>query len=224
MLPAEVSATWLDAFRRWLPQRRPLRLADVGSGAGRFTSSLTEVFGGPVFGIEPSQRIRGLALTGSPHAQVCVAGGRCEAIPLSDGVLDAALLFGVWHRLSDRAASAVELARVVRPGGTLLLRTSPSDRLPRPWWDEWFPEVYEIDRTVLPSLAETRATIMAAGWEFVAIDEVAVPSVLTRRQDFERLQLRSLSTLESLDDDVVDDGIQRVASVLALHPARISLH
>lgn len=46
----------------------------------------------------------------------------------------------------------------------------------------------------------------------------AVPSILTRRQDFERLQLRSLSTLEYLDDDVVDDGIQRVASVLALHP------
>jgi SAM-dependent methyltransferase len=154
--------------------------------------------------------------TGPGHPQAYVAGGQCEAIPVADCGVDAALLVGVWHHLRDRAASAAELARVVRPHGTLLLRTSPSDRLPRPWWDEWFPEVYETDRTVLPSLADTKATITAAGWELVAIDEVPIPSVLSRRQDLERLQHRSLSTLEHLDDRIVDTGIRRIASALAL--------
>jgi ubiquinone/menaquinone biosynthesis C-methylase UbiE len=137
MLPPEVLAAWVAAFRRWLQHRRPLSLADVGSGTGRFTSSLAEVFGGPVLGIEPSHRMRAEALTGSAHPEAGVMGGWCEAIPLADGAVDAALLFGVWHHLRDRAASAAELARVVRSGGTLLLvRTSehvesqPVGRLP----------------------------------------------------------------------------------------------
>ena len=208
---------WLAAFRRWLPVRRPLRLADVGSGAGRFSSSLAAVFGGPVVGIEPSERMRALALT-APAPNVCVAGGTCEAIPLVDGAVDGALLFGVWHHLRDRAASAVELARVVRRGGTLLVRTTGSDRLSRPWWDEWFPQVHETDRELLPSLADTVATMTTAGWDLVAIDEIDLPAVLTRREDFARLQHRSLSTLEHLDDTVVNEGIERIAAALAVDP------
>jgi len=217
MLPSEVLAAWLAAFRRWLPVRRPLRLADVGSGTGRFTSSLAAAFGGPVIGLEPAERMRALALTAPVHPKVCFAGGSCEALPLADRAVDGALLFGVWHHLRDRAASAVELARVVRPGGTLLVRTTGSDRLSPPWWDAWLPEVHDADRTLLPSLADTVATITTAGWELVAIDDVVLPAAMTRREDFARLQQRSLSTLEYLDDTVVNQGIERIAAALAVH-------
>jgi len=209
---------WLSAFGRWFPPRRPLRLVDVGSGAGRFTSPLAETFGGPVVGIEPSRRMRALACATPTRPNVSVTGGVCEAIPLADDIADGVLLFGVWHHLRDRSASAVELARIVRRGGTLLVRTTPSDRLPRPWWDEWFPEVYETDRTLLPSLTQTVETITTAGWGLVAIDEVELPAGLTRREDFARLTHRSLSTLEHLDDNVVDEGLARIASALAVHP------
>ena len=213
-----VLATWLAAFRRWFPPRRPLPLADVGSGAGRFASPLADGFGGPVVAIEPSKRMRALAATAGAHPNVCFVAGECEAMPLADHAVVGALVFGVWHHLRDRAAGAAELARVVRPSGTLLVRTSASDRLSRPWWDQWFPEVYETDRRWLPSFAETAATITMAGWSFVAVDEIVIPAVLTRRQDFARLQHRALSTLEHLDDSVVDQGIGRIAAALAVDP------
>jgi ubiquinone/menaquinone biosynthesis C-methylase UbiE len=217
-LPLAAMAAWLNAFSRWVPDRRPLRLADVGSGAGRFTSRLADLFGGPLFGIEPSTKMRALALAAPPHPQVSFVGGRCEALPLVDQAVDGAVLFGVWHHVGDRTSAAAELARVVRPGGRLLLRTSPSDRLVPPWWDPWFPEVHVLDRALLPSLVRTVATLESTGWEFVAIDEVAVPSGLTRRQDFDRLQYRALSTLEYLDQRVVEAGFQRIASALADDP------
>jgi ubiquinone/menaquinone biosynthesis C-methylase UbiE len=72
--------------------------------------------------------MRALAIDESTHPSVCVLGGACEAIPVADDAVEAALLFGAWHHVDDRDASAVELARVVRAGGTLLMRTSPSDR------------------------------------------------------------------------------------------------
>ena len=216
-LAPEVLAVWLAAFRRWLGPL-PLQLADVGSGAGRFTVPLAETFDGLVVGIEPSRRMRALASTARAHPNVSFVGGVCEAIPLAEHSVDASLLFGVWHHLRDRAVSAAELARVVRREGTLLVRTSASDRLARPWWDEWFPEVYETDQRWLPPLGETIETITAVGWELVAVDEVVVPAVLTRQQDFARLQSRALSTLEHLDGHVVDEAMTRIATALAGHP------
>ena len=210
--------SWLAAFDGWLPCDRPLRLADVGSGTGRFSPALADAFGGPVFGIEPSARMRALAAAGAPHPRVSYVGGCCEAIPLGDDAVDAALLFGVWHHVGDRPAGATELARVVRPGGTLLVRTSSSDRLARPWWDQWFPEVNAIDRAVLPSLAETVSTLLSARWELLAIDDLVMPTGWTKRQDFERLRSRALSTLEYLDDDVVEVGLQRIAASLDHDP------
>ena len=216
-LAPEVLAVWLAAFGRWLGPH-PLQLADVGSGAGRFTVPLAEAFDGPVVGIEPSRRMRALAPTAGVHPNVSFVGGVCEAIPLAEHAVDAALLFGVWHHLRDRAAGAAELARVVRRGGTLLVRTSASDRLSRPWWHEWFPEVYETDQKWLPPLAETIETMAAVGWELVALDEIVVPGVLTRQQDLARLQSRGLSTLEHLDGHVVDNAMTRIATALAGHP------
>src|SRR5262245_57700418 len=103
----EVLAAWLAAFRRWLGPHA-LRLVDVGSGTGRFTAPLAAAFEGSAVGIEPSSRMRALAAAGGVDPNVCFAGGVCEAIPLADHAMDAALLFGVWHHLSDRAASAAE--------------------------------------------------------------------------------------------------------------------
>jgi ubiquinone/menaquinone biosynthesis C-methylase UbiE len=162
--------------------------------------------------------MRALASTAGVHPNVSFVGGVCEAIPLAEHSVDAALLFGVWHHVRHRATGAAELARVVRREGTLLVRTSASDRLARPWWHEWFPEVYETDQKWLPPLVETIETITSAGWELVALDEVVLPAVLTRKQDFARLQSRALSTLQHLDGHVLDEAMTRIATALQGHP------
>src|SRR5213078_1141334 len=54
--------TWMEAFARHLPETRPLVWLDLGSGTGRMTPSLATAFGGPVHGVEPSDRMRAQAL------------------------------------------------------------------------------------------------------------------------------------------------------------------
>ena len=47
--------------------------------------------------------------------------GRLETLPLDDGVLDAAVCALVLHHVPDPAVALVEAARVLRPGGRLLV-------------------------------------------------------------------------------------------------------
>jgi ubiquinone/menaquinone biosynthesis C-methylase UbiE len=71
--------------------------------------------------VEPEPRLRALATEAAAAAPVpvTVVPGRAEALPLSDGSCDAAVLCLVLCSLPDRPPALAELARVLRPGGVL---------------------------------------------------------------------------------------------------------
>src|SRR5262245_65766648 len=94
-LPASATAAWMDAVGRRVGPERPLTVLDLGSGTGRFSPSLAERFGGPVFGVEPGARMRAVAATANPHPAVTYLDGRAESIPLPDASCDLAFLYFV---------------------------------------------------------------------------------------------------------------------------------
>ena len=102
-------------------------ILDLGAGMGPATYELTKRVGptGMVYAVDPSramraiQRLRRLVL--ERRAVVSVRPGVGEALPLPDRSIDAALALNVMHHLKDITDTAIELARVLRPGGRLLL-------------------------------------------------------------------------------------------------------
>jgi ubiquinone/menaquinone biosynthesis C-methylase UbiE len=219
----EAVAAWIAAFGARLPTRRPLKIADVGSGTGRFTPSLAEAFGGPVDGVEPAARMRAVAERDAAHPHVRYRPGRCESIPLGDDAVDAAILFGVWHHVDHKAEAAHELFRIVCGGGTLLVRTTSRDRFPELWWYEHFPRAREIDLAMAAPLASTVSTLGEAGWDLIAVDEVnPVGRPVTCAEDFARLQSRVLSTFEHLSDKEIELGFATLAAVVARNADRLA--
>ncbi len=205
----EARETWMAAFARHLPDTRPLTWLDLGSGTGRLTPALADEFGGPVHGVEPSDRMRAQARA---HPGVTYAAGSAEHIPLPDASCDAALLFFVWHHVRDRAAAVRELRRVVKPGGTLFVQVNFADRMPDTWWFRVVPEWREADRAQFRTEAEVKADF--TGFSFVARDEVTWRRAASLAEDYERLKLRSVSVFELLDQDVVDTGFARIEEAL----------
>lgn len=80
-------ASWMRVFAGHAPPARPLAVLDLGSGTGRFTPALAETFGGPVFGVEPSARMRAVAEETAAHPAVSYLAGGAETIPLPGRVL-----------------------------------------------------------------------------------------------------------------------------------------
>ncbi|GAB1508477.1 hypothetical protein JCM33774_05180 [Actinophytocola sp. KF-1] len=203
--------TWMTAFARRLPDTRPLTWLDLGSGTGRMTPALADAFGGPVHGVEPSDRMREQAVA---HPAVTYAAGSAEHIPLPDASCDAALLFYVWHHVRDRAAAVRELARVVKPGGTLFVQVNFADRMPDTWWFRVVPEWREVDRKQFRTRAEVTSDFTGAGWTFAGSDEVQWCRSASLAEDHERLKLRSVSVFEHLDDETVTKGFTRIEQAL----------
>jgi ubiquinone/menaquinone biosynthesis C-methylase UbiE len=211
-LSPEARQTWMAAFARHLPRRRPLAWLDLGSGTGRMTPALASAFGGPVHGVEPSDRMRAQAPT---HPAVTYAAGSAEHLPLPDASCDAALLFFVWHHVVDHDAAARELRRVVKPGGTLFVQANFSDRMPDVWWFRVMPEWRAVDAAQFRPEAVVTADFTDTGWTLVARDAVTWLRSMSLAEDYERLRLRAVSVFEHLSEDIAEAGFARIEAALA---------
>jgi ubiquinone/menaquinone biosynthesis C-methylase UbiE len=216
-LTGQQLGTWIGAFAAVLPERRPLAGLDVGSGTGRFTPALAQAFG-PVTGVEPSVRMREVAQAQSGHPDVRYVAGSAEDIPVPPGSADYALMFLSWHHVQDKPAAARELARVLRPGGRLLLRANFSDHHPRPWWLEHFPRGYEADAALFQPLHEAIAMFTSAGWRVASFCTVTEPSGRTRAEMLDRLRLRTLSFFAQLSPEELEAGFRRLEEAVAADP------
>ena len=208
---------WISAFEAVLPERRPLAGLDVGSGTGRFTPALARAFG-PVTGVEPSVRMREVAQMQSPHPGVRYLAGTAEDLPVSSGRADYALMFLSWHHVQDKPRAVRELARVLRPGGRLLLRANFRDHHPRPWWLEYFPRGYEVDAALFQPLHEVIATFTSVGWRVASFGTVTEPSPGACGDMLERLRLRTLSFFAQLSPDELETGFRRLEQAVAADP------
>jgi SAM-dependent methyltransferase len=206
--------TWMQAFARHLPEERPLVWLDLGSGTGRMSPSLADAFGGPIHGVEPSDKMRAHALAHAVHPSVTYSAGSTEQIPLPDASCDAALLFFVWHHIVDRERAAQELHRVVKPGGKLFVQTNFSDRMPDIWWFRVIPEMRNVDQAMHGTEEEVTWDFAAAGWTLVAHDEVTWLRSASLAEDVEKLKLRPVSACEHMSEDVVEAGFARIEAAL----------
>ncbi|MDP1632434.1 MAG: class I SAM-dependent methyltransferase [Caulobacter sp.] len=214
MAPATL-ARWMERFAAHLPDRRPLTVVDLGCGVGRLTPALAETFGGPVHGVEPSARMREIAVATAGHPGVDYRAGEAARIPLEDASVDAVLMFLSFHHVPDRAAAAAEIARVLRPGGRVLVRSPFADRMTAGWWQQFFPRALAIEKQMFPTLVEVTAVFAAAGLTPVALVTIEEVYAANEAEAAEKLRLRAISTFEHMSEAEIAEGFARLDAYLA---------
>ena len=111
-----------QAIDRVLGDRELGRLVDVGTGTGR----MIELFGpraAIAVGIDRSSEMLRLARVKLEAAGISssLRQGDMYALPLADGSADSVIIHQVLHYAHSPAAAIAEAARVLGPGGTLLV-------------------------------------------------------------------------------------------------------
>jgi ubiquinone/menaquinone biosynthesis C-methylase UbiE len=132
---------------------------DVGFGQGRTTSLLVQR-GHRVIGVEVSPT---MVKQATARNRTACRDGRADlrlgdgvTIPFPDRCADAAISAHTIYFMEDPAATISEIARVLRPGGTLAIACRTSDDEPPAWMDM---DVYR-----LRSIEEITTMLRGAGF------------------------------------------------------------
>src|SRR5262245_35866784 len=96
-------------------------VGDLGCGTGQVAAALAPFVKHVIAVDRSNDMLQSARRRLRDVTNVDVRRGELEALPIQDGALDAATLLLVLHHLSDPAQALAEAARVMRPGGRLLI-------------------------------------------------------------------------------------------------------
>ena len=187
-----------EVFLDWLAPRPGLRWLDVGCGSGAFTALVMQRCApAAAHGVDPSDAQLAFARTRPEARGATFHVGNAMALPFSDNEFDAAVMALVIFFVPDPAKGITEMARVVRPGGTVAAYA----------WDihgGGFPfapiqaelRASGIETPRPPSLDASRLEAMHELWQVAGIEAIETRDITVRRSfaDFDEFWHASTRT------------------------------
>jgi SAM-dependent methyltransferase len=148
-------------------------VVDIGCGGGTYTRAWHELGAATVTGVDFSEPM--LASAQDEHGDlpgVRFRWGDATATGLDSGCADVVFERALIHHVPDLAAVAVEAARLLRPGGIVLVQDRTPDDVaqpgapssPRGWFFEVFPRLAEIENARRPTGQGVTTALAAAGF------------------------------------------------------------
>lgn len=122
-----ISQRFYDFVMREAALRPGARVLDVGCGTGTLLRALADRKGIVGTGIDISANMLSVARRKCP--EMAFYESRCEAMPFEGGSFDALTVCMAYHHFADQAAFRMEAARVLAPGGLLIIADG---KLPAP--------------------------------------------------------------------------------------------
>jgi len=107
-----------EELRAFLDPAPDWRIADLGSGTGRYTSELAPV-AAAVYAVDVRPSMHAVYRERGTPGNVLPVVADFTALPFPDGYLDGAVSLRTYHH--DFAPALPEVARVLRPGGRLAI-------------------------------------------------------------------------------------------------------
>ncbi|MFB7663234.1 methyltransferase domain-containing protein [Kitasatospora sp. NPDC056138] len=217
-MPESSLRAWAGLIASFAPRPAPAVL-EIGAGTGMFCAALARwQRAAPVLGVDPSVPMLEQARRHNAHPGVHYVVGSAEAVPTRAQSFDLALLSRVVHHLPDRPSCARELARVLRPGGVAVIRTTFRERLDALVYDYW-PRLRAVDEQRFPGREEVLADFTRAGFAVREVTSFAQPVTPGLRAYHERMSTRPQSKFGCLTTEEFENGLRRLAGDAASEPA-----
>ncbi|MEI5098345.1 methyltransferase domain-containing protein [Streptomyces sp. PmtG] len=208
-MPEASLRAWVELIASYVQRASP-SIVEIGSGTGVFSAAMARwIEGSEVVAVDASEAMLAEARRHHPHPAVRYLPGEAEAVPAAEGFFDLALMSRVIHHIPDRARAARELARVLRVGGKVVVRTTFRERLDSLVYDYW-PRLRAIDELRFPGEEEVVADFVSAGFTLNEVTSLAQPVAATLEQYRARLVGRPQSKFTHLTDEEFHRGLVRM--------------
>jgi len=154
---------------------------DVGTGTGVLLPFLVEAVGpeGRIVAVDFAPAMLARARAKNPQANITFIEADATSLPLPDATFDEVICNATFPHFTDKAAAVAEMARVLKPGGRVVV-CHPASR-------EFINQLHRslggvVANDLIPDDATMRAMFAHAGFESIEIENRDDRHVLTARK------------------------------------------
>jgi SAM-dependent methyltransferase len=194
------------------------RMLDLGAGTGKLTRLIVPR-AAQVVAVEPVAAMRGVLAREVPEA--IALDGRAEAIPLDERSVDAVFAGQAFHWFAP-APTLDEVARVLRPGGALVLLWNHWRLGESAWVDELAAAIGEKRRKVSDAAPEWRP-VLAADERFEPVRDTGADHDEVTDAEGVLALVRSHSPVAVLPEDERTALLERIAVLVEGTPPPLLL-
>lgn len=138
---------------------------DIGCGTGNYTSALNKK-GFQFIGIDPSTEMLQKAKTNNPNIEWKI--GTAEATGLQSKSIDGIIGTLTIHHWTNLKSGFVELTRVLKPKGSIVIFTSTPKQMKGYWLNHYFPKMLEDSIVQMPTCRAVADAMSSAGLKILA--------------------------------------------------------
>jgi ubiquinone/menaquinone biosynthesis C-methylase UbiE len=160
-----------DNLTSWIPHLTRIgqvtsstSVLDLGCGTGGFTLALHTLTGARVVGMDISLRLLQYGARKPGGQELGWIQGQAESLPFAEATFARVLLSLVLHQLTNRAEALREIARVLQPGGLVIIRTITPEAVRRRVPFRFFPTVADLEAARMPTRSAIAALLGDAGF------------------------------------------------------------
>lgn len=215
-----------EIFLDWIAPPSGLRWLDIGCGNGAFTELIIQRCSpAEVQGIDPSEGQLAYARTREAATKAQFRVGQAMALPCPDNSFDAAVMALVIFFVPDPAKGVAEMARVVKPGGTVAAYAWDVCSDGFPWDPMWagldalnipFPRPPSSDASRMERLQQLWA---AAGLTSIETREIKVERTFASFDEYWSFGMTSNAGLA-----LAGASQEQITKLKALTRDRLSIH
>jgi len=189
---------------------------DLGCGTGIYTVGIGLKTSASMCGLDPASAMLARARDKSKLIPWINAIG--ERIPIRSSVFNCIFSSQVWHHISDKQKTADECFRVLKPGGTLVIRTISHEQLRRKVVFKYFPEILAHQLEVYPSKEDFNHYFRNAGFSSTEHLSYTLERYQPASELMEIAEKRLWSMFRNITPEGLNQGIAELIRYEKEHP------
>ncbi len=216
-LLSETLELWMSFLSRAVPPQGVRRVLDLGGGTGRFAIPIRDTYCCPVIVVDPSAS---MMKSGAAFGEedVLMIRGTGEHIPVISNSIDLVWASQSYHHFDNKPKACGEIARVLAPGGRLVIRNGTQESDAELEWTHCFPEAEELGKAKIPRQQDVLDLVCASGFEALEVTRVYQKFAISWQEHYDKVSRRGLSGLIEISDDAFEAGLRRFQEWVSTKP------
>jgi len=206
-LSLETIKLWLNHVGCNVDKKNIQTVLDLGCGTGRFVEPLRNFFNAFVYGVDPSEKMLSEAKANTKSENVSYLKGSAEQIPLPDNTIDLIFLSMTYHHLRDVKKAVLEMKRVLKPGGYVVIRNATKEDIKQLELFNFFPKAKQIELERMPDMQSMSALFQENNFKQIVVKTIKQKFAENYKQYFGKVSMRSLSSLQLITDKAFNNGL-----------------